>query len=647
MTPVRSLRLGDSVTVDGVSTTVTAITGNTVVLTTVDGDRQAWHLPQLLESASLHQAVLRPLHRVRTIDESSDPAHREAVELADHIREATTGQPINGGRPRAEFDPEVTSQDERDRLKVTELRSRGNEISLRTFQRRRAAYAKHGLYGLVDARTRPSQGHNRTDQRVIDTLVSCLNARANDSTRSKQWVIDNVTQRLVNRYGDDAPPMPSTATMYRLIDSYSNGAATFGEAPTRRSIASAPKGTLRRTQGYRPGERIEIDSTRADMLVIGPDGRDFRPELTIAVDTATRTICAASLEHSTNSTDLSLLLAEMIAPVRCHPNWPDHCRVRHRTVPEKLRLTDLETRLRAHLEHPVIVPETIVTDIGPPYRSKHFRRACELLGVSFEPTRPGRPTDKPTVEKLIQTVNTQFCQYQPGYTGRNSAHRGRHVKAALTLDQAQDLLDEWVATEWQRRPNYGLRTEWGNPRLSPNAMYNHFVAFTGELRLPLTADTYIELLPAKRVAVHRYGINHDRRIYDSPSLDNLRQRRAPDPAGGGKWEIHYNPRNIFHVWLRGPDGWIQAEWNHAPLFHQPFGAQLWAQAKKQAPDTRHETISRTALELQQTLAGRSAAALRQSRHECGNETASHDDRLPRPQLPVSTMTNFDPSEWPQ
>ena len=584
---------------------------------------------------------------------SWDPRFGMAVEIESHIIEATTGRPTNTSEPRPEYDLEKTNQAERDRHKIKELESQGVQLSLRTWERMRTAYRERGLDGLVDQRARKPTGNVQIDQRIIEVLVSSLHARANDSTRSKQWVIDDVKRRLGDLFGEEAPSLPSRATMYRLIATASEGLAVFEEAATRRSVASRPKGMLRPTQGYRPGERVEIDSTKADMLIITPDGREVRADLTIAVDTATRSICAAVLNLSTNSTDLSLLLAEMVAPPRTHPNWEQDLAVRHRLLPEGLRYSSLTERLDHHREHPIIIPESIVADLGPPYRSQHFRRACELLGISLEPTRPGTPTDKPTVERTIQTVNRQFCQYLPGYTGRNTAHRGRGIQAVLTLEQAQDLLDEWVAVKWQKRPHQGLTTIWGGRHLSPNAMYSHYVAHMGVLRLPLEFEDYIELLPLKWVAIQRYGINHDLRIYDSKALNDLRHCRNPDPTSGGKWKLHYNSNHPFHVWLQGPKGWIQVEWIHRHLFAKPFGARLWAQAKKQTPDRTHETIARTALQLQQELFERSGPT--QGKVFDPDPDPDPEDDTGRisevqsngkVQMAIS-MANFDPDRWPE
>ncbi len=73
----------------------------------------------------------------------------------------------------------------------------------------------------------------------------------------------------------------------------------------------------------RPGEQIQIDSTPIDVMVLAADGVPVRADLTIAVDVATRSICAGVLRPvGTKAVDASLLLAKMMVPEPMRPGWP-------------------------------------------------------------------------------------------------------------------------------------------------------------------------------------------------------------------------------------------------------------------------------------------------------------------------------------
>ena len=99
------------------------------------------------------------------------------------------------------------------------------------------------------------------------------------------------------------------------------GRHTFGSAVTRRQAANRPR-PVHPSFAARPGEQVQIDSTPVDVLVLLEDEVPARADLTIAVDVATRTICAAVLRPvGTKAVDAALLLARMLVPEPMRPGW--------------------------------------------------------------------------------------------------------------------------------------------------------------------------------------------------------------------------------------------------------------------------------------------------------------------------------------
>ncbi|MFB7552975.1 hypothetical protein [Streptomyces sp. NPDC056154] len=138
---------------------------------------------------------------------------------------------------------------------------------------------------------------------------------------------------------------------------------------TRRNACAAPLTDDGRkftpTMALRPGEQVQIDTTRLDVLALYDDGSLGRPELTIAVDVATRAILAAVLcPAGTQAVDAALLLAEMAVPHPARPTWPDVLRFAHSAVLPGERLMSLDERLHGAAARPVVVPETVVVDRG-------------------------------------------------------------------------------------------------------------------------------------------------------------------------------------------------------------------------------------------------------------------------------------------
>ncbi|MFF3735392.1 hypothetical protein ACFYXM_35290 [Streptomyces sp. NPDC002476] len=147
---------------------------------------------------------------------------------------------------------------------------------------------------------------------MVEATIAAIEAQTNTSTGTKARMLRQVERFVHDEYGD-AVAMPSRATFYRLVDALSAGRHTFGSAVTRRQTANRPAGVFSTTVAARPGEQVQIDTTPLDVMAVMDDGVLGRTELTIAVDIATRTICAAVLHPAgAKAVDAALMLARMV-----------------------------------------------------------------------------------------------------------------------------------------------------------------------------------------------------------------------------------------------------------------------------------------------------------------------------------------------
>jgi hypothetical protein len=318
------------------------------------------------------------------------------------------------------------------------------------------------------------------------------------------------------------------------------------------------------------------------------DGVVERPELTIALDVATRTICAAVLRaKGTRSVDAAQLLAQMMVPAPMRPGWVEALAMEHSVVPYE-RLLSVDARLKGAAARPVITPQTVVVDQGKVFVSSSFIAACESLGISVQSAPPGNGPAKGHVERTFSSINTLFVQHVAAYTGSHTGERGRDAEgeAVWTLAQLDDLLQEWIICGWQEREHDGLRHPM-MPRcaLSPNEMWAALVGVCGYVPVPLGREDYIELMPVKRQKINDYGIRIDYRTYDHTDLNPCRGERSP--AADGLWEIHYNPHAPGQIWVRLPKpeqprgyGWEAVPWIHHTLVSAPFTDFTWQHIKR-------------------------------------------------------------------
>ena len=74
---------------------------------------------------------------------------------------------------------------------------------------------------------------------------------------------------------------------------------------------------------------------------------------------------------------------------------------------------------------------------------------------------------------------------------------------------------------------------------TPNEKYAALVEAAGYVPVVLSADDYIELLPARWQAIGAAGIRIKYRTYDSAGLNPFRQQSSGDARHRNRWEIHH------------------------------------------------------------------------------------------------------------
>src|SRR5205814_10606451 len=134
-----------------------------------------------------------------------------------------------------------------------------------------------------------------------------------------------------------------------------------------------------------------------------------------------------------------------------------------------------------------------------------------------------------------------------GYKGSRPESSGRKVVDGplCSMIALQGLLDEWLIAAWQNRPHDGLRGPTSPGRaFSPNEKYAALVETAGYVPVALSAQDYIELLPACWKAVNAYGVKLRYRTYDAEEVNPMRRQPPGVAARKNLWEVHYDPYNV-------------------------------------------------------------------------------------------------------
>jgi transposase InsO family protein len=650
------LRTGDTLRLDGEMHTVAAVDGASVRLADVTGTARVVPTAELLTEPGLELVTTSrvPMAPQACLDRLPPEALEAARWWERHLHEVITGLPPqspSGTYPRPEYDPEQRSLRQRELAKHAELTENGHDVGVSTLKRLRAYYEREGLWGVVDRRTaRAPAPAGQVDPRIVEAARQAIHEETDRSTGTVARLRRRVKQLLAE--APDPPAMPPERTFYRLVARLSSGKHTFDSARTRRSLAKQPEGPFGQVSAARPGEWTQIDSTPLDVRVVLDDGTIDRVELTGLVDQATRTVAAAVLRPTTKAVDAALLLAQALTPEPMRPGWADALRMSRSVLPHA-SLTAIDARLEHAAARPVIAPETIVFDHGKAFLSATFRTACRSLGVNLQPAHPDTPTDKPIIERTLQSVATLFAQYIAGYVGSSVERRGKNAEqdAAWSMVELQALLDEWIVAVWQNRPHDGLRDPaTPNQALTPNERYAALVATAGYVPVPLGPDDYIELLPVKWRVINSYGINIDRRTYDGAELNPYRGQHSGIETHRGRWEVHHDPYDISRVWVRNhhQGGWLQATWKHLHTMPIPFGELAWTRARELLaargadPATETEIAEAAAALLDKAETGPEPATreAKRDRRVAGRTRATNTANTPRP-VPITEDDEHD------
>lgn len=512
--------------------------------------------------------------------------------LAD-VEEVALGRPTGAQGYREGYGP-GSSPWSRAGLKAAELRALAEQLKLRdpelakklavsrsTLFRHAEAYLQDGPASLLDGRrTRNFRVTDDVAPEVLEVCARVNRERVHEPRVSKKQRVDMVRARIEKMKERDFS-VPGDRRLSRILDELSHGMYLDGDAANRRSAANAPNWVFRSHPAQMPGSRMQVDSTRLDIMLIFPDGSVQRPDASTMSDQGTRSVAAFSLAKDICGADLAFMIAQSMTP-RPRYDVPEELKNRWEMQRQDLpwiQMFDPDVRDRLDAMVPLIRPRLIATDNARDYTSRVVDAACRQLGITIVRAAPYSPTDKGVAERLFGTMKTMFLAKLPGFTGgsvSSGGDRKPNRKDLLTLGEFAWLLDRWLVHYWQNTPTDGLRDPrlGGGPLLSPNAEYTAMFPFVGFVPKPLSRNDYVGLLPILSRTIQNDGIQIDYRMYDAPGLGVLR-RRTSGTVLDGKWEVHYLPTDPRVVWVYDPEtqDYIDCEWKEDRL-DMPFAKDV-------------------------------------------------------------------------
>jgi len=393
------------------------------------------------------------------------------------------------------------------------------------------------IRALVPTTTRSDAGRARLEAELEEIIQGVLaECRATPAQRTARAVYFLVIERV--RVGNQGRPpeeqirLPGLSTIERRVKAAGTARVLQRRPGPRERRASA--GVQPGPRATRPLERVELDHTPLDLIVVDEEDRlpIGRPTVTLALDVYSG--LPAGLH-------VGFEAAGYGAAMRC---------LLHAILPKE------DARARYGTAHPWVaygLPETLVVDRAPHLVGGDLGDACGQLGIRLEPSPAGRPWFKGAIERQFRTHNTGLVHGLPGTTFSNVLARGEYDAegmACISLARFREILHMYLldvyGQEWNRGVGGVPAQRWAEALAGgwTPALYHD----AAEIRLLLGRS-------AVRT-IQRAGIDHLCLRYQSRDLDALR-RALP---AGTPVALKYDPEDLgaLHVQVpaaqRDPEG---------------------------------------------------------------------------------------------
>lgn len=466
--------------------------------------------------------------------------------------------------------------------------------------------------------------------------------------RTARDVRDAINLRIVERnetlimFGQTPLRIPSLRMVHRRIELSGQYVAILGRPQSRAEVSSSTGGPGPRPLGI--GERIEIDSTPLDIILIDEEDGEIigRPTLTIGIDKYSGAPWGMSVSFIEPGwrTVSSCILHGMLPK-------PDCCAIYGTKNPWSFFGT----------------PATIVTDNGPEFYNTNLEDALTLLQVTDWIRSPrGIPRFRGSIERFMRTSGHGLVHKLDGTTYANTVERGDYQSekmACYTLEAFMKMLHMWLLDEYAQ--------EWHN--IKGGTKHNfmggvpaHLWAESEQLgfTLPMhhsAEEVYILLLYSDERVLGPDGINIDNINYWSPELAALRSKL---PAGFGELPLKRDWANLDFIYVMNPlaglapmlDTDNQIEWIRVPSTMPEYTDNLpkWRHDRivaelngaKSAVDYSTLLRARTDREIFEKIEYRKARRVRDRKkgtHWVGNDTKDLPGMVPTRRIDAATAAN--------
>lgn len=418
----------------------------------------------------------------------------------------------------------------------------------------------------------------RGDEQKSDEIARLIGEVIEEKFLSRERpTIANTYDSLVNRIAatnefrdaGDRLTVPHRNAVYNIVrklDPYQVRKARYGERLAKEMYDPVKQGA----RSTRSLERVEIDHTKIDLMVVDPVMRlpVGRPWIITALDHYSRVITGAYISFNPPG---------YLAVMNC---------LRHAIAPKGY----------VRKEYPRIVntwdaygvPELIVVDNAPEFHSTDFEDSCLQLGIIVHYAPPKQGKYKGTIERFFGTQNKQLLHNQPGTTFSNIFDRADYdpkANAVVTVDALREMFHLYVVDVYHQQEHRGVRDV-------PARLWKESIAEYPPALPPDHTALNVLLGSVEARTISARGIELHSLFYNDDALAGLRRRLGK----GERAAVKYDSSDLSVIHVADKDNGIYVP---VPAVNQDYaqGLSLWQHRiiRDYARRTIMETVDTLAL----------------------------------------------------
>ncbi len=318
-------------------------------------------------------------------------------------------------------------------------------------------------------------------------------------------------------------PVPSQATFYRLlndlIDPYELKKAQQGKQAADMAFRVSGKGVT----SSRILERVEIDHTPIDLIVIDEATGEAigRPSLTGLIDHYSRMPLGFYLGFEPPS-GVSVMRA-----------------IRHAILPKSYVNDDYPDFKNDWPAFGIFT--LLVCDNGSEFHDHQLKRIAYELNTELFYCPKKKPYYKGTIERFLGTLNKAICHSAPGTTRSNINARGKYNserEASIGLEELRRFIHDWIINIY----NHEFHEDLGD---SPFNVWMQGLKHVEPI-LPASRDSLdMTLTKEFQRSINHQGVSVLNLKYNSDELGLLRRQLK----GNRKVKVRVDPENLEKVWV--------------------------------------------------------------------------------------------------